>query len=426
MLNRFKKQLVQLGVTINDKILVAISGGVDSMVLSNLLLRSGLTHSVAHIDHHTREGQSTEDRYFVEKYANTNNLPFHIHNLVSKEASGNFHDWAHKERYRFFTTLGYDKVLTAHHYDDEVETIFINFLNGRSIESIPEINGVVLRPLLQFTKAEILAYAKELNIGYREDSSNQKNKYLRNLIRNQIIPDLTKVIDENVGSRLNALAKRTREDQQLLKSLIEDKVVSEKQNGRLRLSIPQLQAHPPTFLYHVIREYGFGRDICEQIHTALPHKGATFYSENKMCVVADGYLIIDSLPQSWQPLEVDKRQLPLSVIINNHRFTLSIEDTASRLHDKHACTVPMLLLSESIIIRAWQEGDQIKPYGMAGKTKKLKKVFADKKIDIFQKHSLPIFTSNEEVIWITSLMSSDTFSVDKEGPFLQIVRITSL
>jgi len=416
--------LVQLELTSEDRILVAISGGIDSMVLSNLLLRCGLYHSVAHVDHHTRDGQSTEDRYFVENYATINNLTCYIHNLSPKEPKGNFHDWAHKERYKFFASLGYDKILTAHHRDDEVETIFLNFLNGRSVAGIPEINGPVLRPLLQFSKADIIAYATEHHLEYREDSSNTENKYLRNLIRNQILPDLTTVIDNNVSQRLISLSERTRQDQLLLTSLITDKIRPERKNGQLRILKENLQDYSSTFLYHIIKEYGFGRDICSQIHSSLSHKGATFYTDDKICVVGSDHLIIDTKPVLWEPLQVDLTQLPLSIIINNYRFTLSIEDTADRLHDKNACTIPTCLLASDMFIRRWENGDAIKPLGMGGKRKKLKKVFSDKKIDLIEKQTVPIFTHKDEVIWVPSIMNSEDYKVEKDGPFLLISKIT--
>ncbi len=416
--------MVQLEITLEDRILVAMSGGIDSMVLSNLLLGCGLSHSVAHIDHHTRDGQSTEDRYFVENYATINNLTCHIHNLSPKEPKGNFHDWAHKERYKFFASLGYDKILTAHHRDDEVETIFLNFLNGRSVVGIPEINGPVLRPLLQFSKADIIAYATAHHLEYREDSSNTENKYLRNLIRNQILPDLTTVIDKNVSQRLISLSERTRQDQLLLTSLIADKIRPQRKNAQLRILKENLQDYSSTFLYHIIKEYGFGRDICSQIHSSLSHKGATFYTDDKICVVGSDHLIIDAKPVLWKPLQVDLTQLPLSIIINNYRFTLSIEDTADRLHDKNACTIPTYLMPADMLIRRWEAGDVIKPLGMGGKTKKLKKVFSDKKIDLIEKQTVPIFTHKDEVIWVPSIMNSEDYKVEKDGPFLLISKIT--
>ena len=264
---------------------MAVSGGVDSMVLCHLLLESGFNFVVAYVDHNTRGNQSYEDGQFVKQFAEQNRLAFHLHTLRNIDQSGNFHNLAHKERYAFFESLDYDLILTGHHYDDRVETIIINFLNGRSVSTIPQTNGKIVRPLLLFKKEELVEYANSHEIAYREDSSNAENYYLRNYIRNEILPRLKSNLNKDLGLKLLSLAKRTDSDYDLLKSLIQKSCPGIKTNNQVRWNLTTLLKYDSTYLYHLISEYGFSRDLCHQIFDSLNKKGRQFYCSAYQCII---------------------------------------------------------------------------------------------------------------------------------------------
>ena len=429
MLNRFRQQLEELKINKTDKVLVAVSAGVDSMVLADLLLSTGYNFGVAYVDHNTRAGQSTEDGLFVKKFADNKGLPFHIYVFNNIKNSGNFHNEAHIARYQFFASLNYDIILTAHHYDDQVETIFINFLNGRSVAGIPVQNGKVLRPLLPFSKQEIRDYASTNQVAYREDSTNSENNYLRNLIRNEVLPSLKAKLDNDVGTRIVALSKRALEDEKLLESLIKKSSPLTNKDSEAKIDIDKLKLYDHTYLYHLIKEYGFSRDLCTQIYRSLDNKGAQFYSSTNRCVVGSGELIIveeDPLDRdiSEEPLAVSLEHLPLSIIVGNYKFSLTISTNQDGLTEPDCCLLPLSLLTKGIlVVRAWKDGDAIKPYGLAGKSKKLKKVYSDNKLNLLEKKSLPIFTHDKEIVWVTSLMSSDSYRITETEPYLRIQKL---
>ena len=427
LLYRFKKQLEELRVPKTARILVAVSGGVDSMVLCHLLQESDYKFGVAYVDHNTRAGQSKLDGLFVKEYAEQNGISFHLHQLSNKANSGNFHNQAHKERYQFFDGLDYDTILTAHHYDDQIETVFINFLNGRSVLSIPERNGKILRPLLPFSKSEILGYAAENNIAFNEDSSNNENIYLRNLIRNEILPKIKVNLETEVGTRILSLSKRSAEDRQLLETLIQKSSGLAKTDNQVTLPIINLKLHNPIYLFHLIKDYGYSRDLCRQIFESLDNKGNQFYSASYKCVVGATELILQKVNSSaWEPLAVDLKNLPLSINVGNYRFTIANSSTKSGLMDHNSCVMPReLFKSGKLIVRTWEDGDIIKPFGLGGKHKKLKKIFSDKKLDLFQKASIPIFIHNEDIVWVTSIINSEAYKVTEDSEaYLKIERIS--
>ncbi len=205
---------------------VAVSGGVDSVVLLDMLSKKAkLDLVVAHFDHGIRE-DSFEDKIFVEELAHRYGLEF-IGQTVSLGPSAS-EDEARNARYKFlFHTMkeyGADAIVTAHHQDDLVETIFLNVLRGTGRRGLsPMTRTGILRPLLEYPKAKILEYAKQNNLAWREDSTNQDTKYLRNYLRLEVLPKL----DENAKSSLINLSKRNNQSNQELDLIIENLLQSD-------------------------------------------------------------------------------------------------------------------------------------------------------------------------------------------------------
>ena len=196
MLNRFKNRFKNL----KQKLLVSVSGGLDSMVLCDLLLKSDLDFSIAHVNYKLRKKESDFDENFVKNYANQKQINFYSisHDLSTYNKS--IQAKAREIRYEFLYKLTdenkFDYILTGHHLDDNIETIFLNLIRGKKNNSflgIREKHNQLLRPLINFTKDEIKKYALEHNLSWRDDSTNKENKYERNKIRNLIIPVLNKV-----------------------------------------------------------------------------------------------------------------------------------------------------------------------------------------------------------------------------------------
>ena len=196
MLNRFKKRFKNL----KQKLLVSVSGGLDSMVLCDLLLKLNLDFSIAHVNYKLRIQESDFDENFVKNYANQKKINFYSisHDLSTYNKS--IQAKAREIRYNYLYKLKdenkFDYILTGHHFDDNIETVFLNLLRGKKNNpflGIREKHNCLLRPLINFTKEDIKKYALEYNLSWRDDSTNKENKYERNKIRNLIIPVLYKV-----------------------------------------------------------------------------------------------------------------------------------------------------------------------------------------------------------------------------------------
>ena len=201
--NNFKKILMTLGENIpSKKFLLAVSGGADSAVLSHLFRVSGFEFQIAHVNYHFRGEDSNLDQKIVQDFCKKNNIKFHLKDISEEEKSQmkSLQNWAREVRYDFFFNLlekeNLDFIVTAHHLNDELETFIINLSRGSGIKGlsgIPKNENRILRPFLTFSKSEIYAFAEENNIDFREDKSNQKDDYLRNKIRNQIVPKMVEV-----------------------------------------------------------------------------------------------------------------------------------------------------------------------------------------------------------------------------------------
>ena len=210
------------------KFLLAVSGGVDSMVLLDLFKGAALNFEVAHINYKLRGEDSDEDQKLVEGFCRQNQIPFHLYQVSEKDnkPKNSIQEWARNIRYQFFRKIQQEKnldfLVTAHHLNDQLETFIINLSKASGIKGlsgIPANENKILRPLLSFTKEEIYAYAKKNKIKFREDLSNQKNDYLRNKIRNQIVPKLLEVNEnflENFGKSILHLNQT--------KSFVEEKI----------------------------------------------------------------------------------------------------------------------------------------------------------------------------------------------------------
>ena len=201
--NNFKKILMTLGEDIpSKKFLLAVSGGADSAVLSHLFRVSGFEFQIAHVNYHFRGEDSNLDQKIVQDFCKKNNIKFHLKDVSEEEKTEmkSLQNWAREVGYNFFfkhlKKENLDFIVTAHHLNDELETFIINLSRGSGIKGlsgIPKNENRILRPFLTFSKSEIYAFAEENNIDFREDKSNQKDDYLRNKIRNQIVPKMVEV-----------------------------------------------------------------------------------------------------------------------------------------------------------------------------------------------------------------------------------------
>ena len=291
----------------NDRILLALSGGVDSVVLAELLLELGYTFSAAHCNFHLRGEESNRDADFVIKWAECNGVELFVQDFDTygymQEKGISLEMAARELRYSWFENImqenQIDYLLTAHHADDSAETFFINLLRGTGIAGLHGIlpkNGSIVRPLLFATRKSILDYAESKNIQFVEDSTNSETKFLRNKIRHCVIPVL-KEISPDFDSIIRKNIERLRDTETIFRSAIEkvkdEIIIREKEN--IKMSIAELQRLHPIgiYLYEILSDYGFNESVVNNVSMVLDaESGKRFYSKTHCLLKDREYLLI--------------------------------------------------------------------------------------------------------------------------------------
>lgn len=391
------------------KLLLAVSGGIDSMVLMHLFQQLNYDISIAHCNFQLRGEESNEDENFVKSEAEKFKIPnyfirFDTENY-SKENKLSTQLAARKLRYDWFQeiiSLGFDYILTAHHLDDNVETFLINFIRGTGLEGltgIPAQNGNIIRPLLPFSREEIENYAKENQIQWREDSSNASDKYFRNKLRHDIVPKLKELNTGFLDSFQNTL-NHLQQAESLVNDaskLIYEKVVVVKDN-QLEIHLKPLLEFQnyKAYLYQWLKNYGFsawydiyelveaqsGKQVFSETYFLLKDREKLILSKRKLTTKKEGF-IIESI--------TSKVNIPLKLTFSK---VVNIFETNSNciFVDEDKIKFPLT-------IRKWQEGDYFYPAGMNGK-KKLSKYFKDEKYSLIDKENQWLLCSENQIIWV--------------------------
>jgi len=435
MFKQFQTFTAQNGLcTQADKILIAVSGGADSVVLLHLLHKVGYKIALAHCNFNLRGEESDNDEKFVKNLCSKYNIKSHFISFNTKEfASKNkisIEMAARDLRYNWFNELcskyRYTKIATGHHLNDSIETIFINLTRGTGINGltgISAINGNIIRPLLFATRKQIEQYTVSEKLHYRNDSSNTSNKFVRNIIRNEIIPafkrintafeDTMKQNLENINSAATIYNNEINNTK--TKLLLKDKT-------QFKIPIKELSelSNKSTYLFEFISPFGFNYDTVNSILLAINSSpGKTFYSKDYKLLVDREFLLIQE--QSPEP-EIfisndlnDFLKLPVKISANiqeAENFTITKKSN-------HAC-LDADQIKFPLVIRKWKTGDTFYPLGMTQK-KKLSDFFIDQKIDLFQKEKIWIIESDGRIVWIVGERIDNRFKItDKTKTVLKL------
>ncbi|MFD2602809.1 tRNA lysidine(34) synthetase TilS [Flavobacterium suzhouense] len=423
MLSEFKEHLaVNFPFFKESKLLVAVSGGVDSVVLVHLLKQLNYDVAIAHCNFGLRGEESDGDEKFIRSYASYNAInifvthfdtkTFAIDNKLSIQVA------ARQLRYIWFQELleenSLDYLLTAHHLDDNIETFLINFSRGTGIEGltgIPQRNGNIIRPLLPFTRENIERYASENSISWREDSSNASDKYLRNRLRHNIIPEIKELNPSFTDSFIQTI-----NNLQQSASLVHDaaivmyqQIVSEKE-GQKHIDIGQLKRLPnfKAYLYQWLNPFGF--TSWDDIYALVDaQSGKQIFSANYRLLKDRTVLILEPLkPSDRKVYEISEG---LSQINESLIIKLELVDKISSESTKNVVFVNNNLIKFPLFVRKWKEGDYFCPTGMNGQKKKVSKFFKDEKMTLSEKEDTWILTSGNEIIWIIGRRADDRFKI---------------
>lgn len=419
-----KQKLFKAG----DRVLAAVSGGLDSMVLMHLLHKAGVLAGVAHVNYRLRGEDSELDQGFVEEISKSFGIPFFVKVLPSdwkNNLSGSLQMEAREIRYDWFEQLkanyNFNSIATAHHLDDQAETVILQITKGLNFTGFFGIqvrSGNVIRPLLFSDRNDLLTFAKDSGIAWREDQSNKSNDYQRNLIRNKVLPVL-KEINPSVTDSLEIGKFKSLGIYELFQQKlneIKNELVVENFNGTwsiLRERIASFK-NPSSVLYHLIENFGFHYSICDQVINPNIQSGKAFYSDEFILLVDRKYFFIS------------KRSTR-----SNHGFQLisgygKIEMGNQELHLFECdCGKPKKSLSNEIIIdldkinfpliwRFWQPGDAFIPLGMRSH-KKISDLLIDEKYSILQKDQVTVLVSGDKIVWVVGVRLSEEFKITPDS-----------
>ena len=435
LLTNFKNHISKTFPALKGKrILIACSGGLDSVVLSRLFKELNYDISLAHCNFSLRGKESDEDENFVILLADKLSIP-----IFNKKFNTKAYKIKHKLsiqvaarqlRYQWFAEVcaehSFDYLATAHHLDDDLETFLINLSRGTGLKGligIPLINDKIIRPFLNFPRADILQYAKENNCPWREDSSNQTSDYLRNKLRIEVIPRL-KEVDHNLLNGFHQTQKYLNDSMALVNdymTLIKNLVVSETEDG-FEIDVLKLQDLPNTnaLLYELLAPFGFtawddlsdlltaqsGKQIFSESHRILKNRKSLLLVENNFVRNKATYTIKES------DTGID---IPINLKIE--RVDKILGYTPSIVY------LDVQKLSFPLQLRKWREGDSFYPFGMKGK-KKLSKFFKDEKLSLIAKEKTWVLSSGNQIVWIVGMRSDHRFKVENHTK--KILKITVL
>ena len=404
------------------KLIIAVSGGLDSMVLLHLFQNLNQEIAIAHCNFQLRGLESFEDQNFVQNYASANDIPIFVtqfdtqnfakdYKLSTQVAARNLrYDWF----YELLETENFDYILTAHHLDDNLETFIINLSRGTGLDGlvgIPAINDKIIRPLLVFSRQEIENYATQNNIIWREDSSNASDKYLRNKIRHDIIPKL-KDLNPNF---LNAFQK-TQNYLQESQTMVDDAAniiyqqVATEINDEIHFDLLKLKTLPNynSYLYLWLQDFGFTawNDIYD---LATSQTGKIIYTTDYQLIKNRNHLVLSPILENDDEIYlVEKNQLEVKFPIN----LLFSDETDIQNANVNTIFVDQEKLLFPLIIRKWKEGDNFQPFGMNRSSKKVSKFFKDEKLSVLEKQKKWILISNNQIVWIIGLRQDERFKIE--------------
>lgn len=424
-----------------EKILLTVSGGIDSIVLFDLFLKAGFSFAVAHCNFCLRGDESDKDEQFVSDLAIRNGISFHVKRFdTSSFASNNalsIQMAARELRYAWFEelaeTFNYARIATAHQLNDIIETTMINLSRGTGIaglHGIPEKNGKIIRPLLSSSRNTIRAYAEENQLEWREDSSNIEEKYARNLIRHQVVPALKK-INPNLEEVFKQNTERFKGTELLYKFHIEQyrkELLAPFHNGH-SISISRIDATPAPFtvLTELLLPFGFNFVTIQTIYNnRFQASGANYYSPTYLLQKDRQDWILTPIGQiadfEFTIFPESTLTVPTGTI---HFQTISIESFKGFSNAQNIAYIDADKLDWPLTIRNWQDGDKFYPFGMQG-MKKVSDFLIDLKVPVSQKKKISILTNKGEILWIVGFRTDKMYKITDSTKKILIATFTPL
>jgi len=431
MLKRFRDFIKKEKLFTKDQqILVAVSGGIDSIALCHLMHEAGYTFGMAHCNFQLRDKESDGDEKFVKALAKKFNVSFYSVRFntdeTAKQKGISIQMAARDLRYQWFEEVRkknkYNFIAVAHHQDDEIETFFINLIRGTGIaglHGIKAMSGKIIRPMMFANRKEIEEYIHENKIKFREDSSNSSLKYMRNKVRHQLIPQLKK-INPDVEKTITSEIQRIRKIESIFLESVEEKKaeIIGQEGSFVKFDIKRLLSleNRELYLYEFLKEYGFSGDIIEKISEGLnAEAGKQYFSTTHRIVKDRSFLLLSPLMDKKleQQFIITEGYKELKEPVHLKFKTVNISKNFELNKDKNIAMLDYDKLSFPLVVRKWEAGDFFHPFGMKGK-KKLSDFFTDLKLSLFDKENTWLLCNDNEIAWIVGQRIDDRYKITEK------------
>ncbi len=426
--------------TFGEQILLAVSGGIDSVVMTHLFSQSDYTCAIAHCNFQLRVEESNEDEAFVSSMAASLEMQFHVKRFnVDQEVSNkgiSVQMAARELRYAWFEELihlqSYDSVATAHNRNDSVETFFLNLSRGtgiRGLAGIPYRNGNIIRPLLFASREDIAGYARRNNLIFREDSTNIETKYQRNKIRHDIVPVMEQINPGFVDTMAGNMA-RLREVHSICMQSIDNarKALFDQDSDSIHIDIAALKRLSPirTWLYELFSPFGFTRSQCEGIEKIMDADPGrqSISTTHQLYKDRARLILVESTRKTFDryyldnPDNLSSLPFPMDVEVLDRSELQRIPD------DKHIACLDHAEIQFPLTIRHWLHGDYFFPLGM-NQIKKLSDFFVDEKIPVPEKERAWILASGNKIVWIMGHRIDNRFRITSKTTRVLLLRFQS-
>lgn len=424
----------------SDRLLLAVSGGIDSVIMAHLFRSAGFDCALAHCNFQLRGQQSDADEVFVRSLSDLLEFPVYVRRFdvegTIREEGGSIQMAARELRYGWFQELaarhGFDAIATAHNLNDSIETFFLNLIRGtgiRGLLGIPAKNRNVIRPLLFASRKEILAFAIKEQIAYREDASNLETKYTRNKIRHDLLPVLEQIHPHAVDIMAMNM-KRLKEVEAIFRNAVETerKKLFVREGDHTTIEIESLRSLVPleTWLYELFSPFGFSSPQCSGIDQMMdaPTGKRSVSPTHQLFKDRDRLILVKSQVKEVQRYYLDSPELPSILpfamdiqIMERHRLKKIPDDPLTACLDFDQIQFPLAL-------RHWLHGDYFYPLGM-DQMKKISDFFVDNKVPIPDKERAWILASGRKIVWIIGYRIDHRFRITDKTKKVLMLRVQS-
>ena len=437
MLEAFKSYIVKNKLFTKDESLIAaVSGGIDSMAMLNLLRESGYNISVAHCNFGLRGDESDGDQLLVEDYCRKHSISIDTRKFETRafaESNGISIQMAARElRYDWFGELaekrGSSAIAIAHNHDDIIETFFINLARGTGLKGLTGIktrNEKIVRPLLFASREMITAYVDAGEIPFREDSSNNEIYYTRNLVRHRLIP-LMEEINPSFRESAGATIKRLAEAESVLSGYFDSlrRALVKSEKDAYSISIDHLLSFKPRdiHIYEMLKQFGISSGQVDEVSKIIRSGPGSQRVTPTHIIYKDRHQLFIVEPGSL-PLRTRVTDSP-EVIDALPGFSCSVVDRKDFVIEDNPSVAALDLdkVKFPLTVRSWNDGDRFQPLGMKG-MKKLSDLFADLKIPAHRKNTIRIFTSADDIIWVAGLRIDHRYRITDSTARVLLIRM---